>query len=170
MRSAWAVFLKELVDALRDRRTLTMVFLSSVAMGPLVLVLISTLVSNIEKRAEARELVAVGLDAAPTLKNYLQRQTYTMQPAPPDYERQLTENKLGDPVLVVPGDFEAKLASGEVPVVEVVSSAANQRAQGGVGRLTRLMAGFKRIYVSFMPPPVSWPVSSRDFLQGYPLR
>ena len=144
MRSAWAVFLKELVDALRDRRTLTMVFLSSVAMGPLVLVLISTLVSNIEKRAEARELVAVGLDAAPTLKNYMQRQTYTMQPAPPDYERQLTENKLGDPVLVVPGDFEAKLASGEVPVVEVVSSAANQRAQGGVGRLTRLMAGFNQ--------------------------
>ncbi|MBT9596140.1 MAG: ABC transporter permease [Vitreoscilla sp.] len=144
MSAAWAVFLKELVDALRDRRTLAMVFLSSVAMGPLVLVLISTLVSNIEKRAEARELVAVGLDAAPTLKNYLQRQTYTMQPAPPDYEHQLTENKLGDPVLVVPADFEAKLARGEVPVVEVISSAANQRAQGGVGRLTRLLAGFNQ--------------------------
>jgi sodium transport system permease protein len=144
MKAAWAVFLKELVDALRDRRTLAMVFLSSVAMGPLVLVLISTLVSNIEKRAEARELVAVGLDAAPTLKNYLQRQTYTLQPAPADFERQLTENKLGDPVLVVPADFEAQLARGELPVVEVISSAANQRAEGGVGRLTRLLAGFNQ--------------------------
>ncbi len=30
---AWAVFCKELLDALRDRRTLFMVLLSSVAMG-----------------------------------------------------------------------------------------------------------------------------------------
>ena len=56
---AWAVFCKELLDALRDRRTLVMVLLSSVAMGPVVLVLISTLASSFEKRAEAREVVVV---------------------------------------------------------------------------------------------------------------
>jgi sodium transport system permease protein len=144
VKSAWVVFLKELVDALRDRRTLMTVFLSSVAMGPLVLVLISTLVSNIEKRAEARELVSVGLETAPTLKNYLLRQTYTLRAAPPDYEPQLKDNKLADPVLLVPADFETLLARGEAPVVEVVSSAANQRAQSGVGRLLRLMNGFNQ--------------------------
>ena len=37
MRQALAVFRKELLDALRDRRTLLMVLLSSVAIGPLVL-------------------------------------------------------------------------------------------------------------------------------------
>ena len=56
--AAWVVFLKELRDALRDRRTLTMVLLSSVAIGPLVLVAISQLVAGIEKRAEAREIYA----------------------------------------------------------------------------------------------------------------
>jgi sodium transport system permease protein len=40
IQASWAVFRKELLDALRDRRTLLTVFLSSVAMGPLVLVLI----------------------------------------------------------------------------------------------------------------------------------
>jgi sodium transport system permease protein len=144
MRSAWAVFRKELLDALRDRRTLMTVFLSSVAMGPLVLVLISTLVSNIEKRAEAREVVAVGLDAAPGLRNYLQRQTYTLQAAPADYEKQLRDSKLADPVLVVPADFEAQVARGEAPVVEIVSSSANQRAQSGVGRLRRLLEGYNQ--------------------------
>lgn len=143
-RSAWTVFLKELRDALRDRRTLMTVLISSVAMGPLVLVLISTLVSEIEKRADARELLAVGLDQAPTLRNYLLRQTYTLQVAPPDYEKQLKDSKLGDPVLVVPEDFEADLARGEVPLVEVVTSSANQRAQGGAGRLARLIDGFNR--------------------------
>ncbi|MEK8031032.1 ABC transporter permease subunit [Ideonella sp. DXS29W] len=143
-RSAWTVFTKELRDALRDRRTLFMVFLSSVAIGPLVLVLISTLVSELEKRADARELVAVGMDKAPTLRNYLLRQTYTLQVAPPDYEKQLKDNKLGDPVLVVPPDFEADLARGEVPVVQVITSSANQRAQGGAGRIMHLVDGFNR--------------------------
>ena len=144
VRSAWTVFRKELLDALRDRRTLMTVFISSVAMGPLVLVLISTLVSSIEQRAEARELTAVGLDAAPTLRNYLLRQTYTLRQAPNDYERQLKDSRLADPVLVVPRDFEEELARGEAPVLEIVSSSANQRAQSGVGRLGRLLDGFNQ--------------------------
>ena len=90
MNSAVAVFRKELIDALRDRRTLLMVLLSSVAIGPLVLVLISALVSDIEKRAEAREVVAVGMAYAPTLRNYLERQTYNITDAPADFEQQLT--------------------------------------------------------------------------------
>lgn len=142
MKTAWSVFRKELVDALRDRRTLLAMLLSSVAIGPLVLVLISTLVASMEKRAEARELYAVGLDAAPTLRNYLLRQTYTLHVAPPDYEKQLQDSKLAEPVLRVPPDFEALLAKGETPVVEVVSSSANQRAQGGAARVNRLLDGF----------------------------
>ena len=35
--AAWVVYLKELKDALRDRRTLLAMLLSSVAIGPLVL-------------------------------------------------------------------------------------------------------------------------------------
>jgi sodium transport system permease protein len=144
MRDAWIVLRKELVDALRDRRTLLMVLLSSVAMGPLVLVLLSTLVSGIEKRAEAREVVVVGQAHGPTLVNYLQRQTYTLKDAPEDWERQLQDSKLGDPVLVIPAGFEAALASGEPPVVEVVGSSANQRANSGMRRLLNLVQGFNR--------------------------
>ncbi len=142
--AAWSVYLKELVDALRDRRTLVMVLLSSVAIGPLVLVLISNLVAGIEKRAEARELVVVGIEHAPTLHNFLQRQTYTVRAAPADYEQALRDSKLGEPVLLVPATFEADLARGEPPVLEVVSSAANQRAQAGTGPLLRLLRAFNQ--------------------------
>ena len=144
MSGAWVVFRKELLDALRDRRTLLMVLLSSVAIGPLVLVVISTLIANFEKRAEAREVVVQGMAQAPTLRNYLERQTYTISEAPPDFEKQLRDSKLGDPVVVVPADFEALLARGETPVVELFSSAANQRAQGSVRRIQRLLQGFNQ--------------------------
>ena len=157
--NAWTVYLKELVDALRDRRTLLMVLLSSVAVGPLVLLLVSSLVGGMEKRAEARVLVVQGIEHAPTLRNYLERQTYTIKPAPSDHEQQLKDSKLGDPVLVIPANFEADLARGQAPVVELVSSAGNQRAQSGSGRVLRLLRGFNqeqaalRLAVRGVSPP-----------------
>lgn len=144
MNAAWTVFLKELKDALRDRRTLMMVLLSSVAMGPLVLVLLSSLVSTLEKQAESREVLAVGIAQAPTLQNYLERQTWVIKPAPADYEKQLANSQLGDPVLLVGQDFEAELAAGEQPLVEIVTSSANKRAGAGTGRLEDVLRGFNR--------------------------
>ena len=140
--NAWVVFRKELIDALRDRRTLLMVLLSSVAIGPLVLVALSALVAGIEKRAEERTVVVAGIEHAPTLHNYLLRQTYRVDAAPADHEQRLASQALADAVLVVGKDFEAELARGEAPLVEIVSSSANQRASASVGRLTRLLRGF----------------------------
>ena len=144
MRMAWQVFRKELVDALRDRRTLMMVLLSSVAVGPLLLVALSALVGQVERRAELREVVVSGIERAPTLRNYLLRQTYTIRPAPADYEAQLRKSRLGDPVVVIGRDFEDDLAHGDAPLVEVVTSSANQRAQSSVARIERLLHGFSR--------------------------
>ena len=144
MTSAWIVFCKELIDALRDRRTLAVVLLSSVAIGPLVLVLISSLVAGIEKRSEAREMLVHGAVRAPTLVNYLQRQTYTLREPPADYEQALQDNRLGEPVLVIPADFEAQLAGGEVPIVELVGSSGNTRAQSALARVQRLLRGFNQ--------------------------
>lgn len=142
MRLAWQVFRKELLDALRDRRTLMMVLLSSVAVGPVLLIALSALVGQVERRAELREVVVAGIEHAPTLRNYLLRQTYTVKTAPSDYEEQLRKSRLGDPVVVVGSGFEQALAHGDAPLVEVVTSSANQRAQGSVGRIERLLQGF----------------------------
>ena len=144
MTGAWVVFRKELLDALRDRRTLLTVLLSSVAMGPLVLVLLSTLVSDLERRAEARTVVVQGIEHAPTLRNYLERQTFSVRPAPPEHERLLSDNRLGEPVVVVGPGFEADLAAGRAPLVEVVLSSANQRAQAASGRVMQLLRGFNQ--------------------------
>ena len=144
MKSAWIVFCKELLDALRDRRTLAVVLLSSVAVGPLALVLISTLMSDIEKRSEARELLVRGVAHAPTLVNYLQRQTYTLREPAADYELALQDKRLGEPVIVIAADFEALLARGEVPIVEVVGSSGNTRAQGSMARVLRVLRGFNQ--------------------------
>ena len=141
-QSVWVVFVKELKDALRDRRTLMAVFISSVLMGPLMLVLLSSLVGRYEKRAEAREVVVIGLDNAPALRNYIERQTFVVKKAPADWEAQLKASKLGDPVVIVPAGFEDDLAHGRPPRIELVYSSANGRAQSGVGATAQLLQGF----------------------------
>jgi len=142
LRAMWTVFAKELKDALRDRRTLMVVFVTSVALGPLVLVMLSALIDKFERRAEAREIVAVGMAGAPTLRNFLERQTYVIKPAPTDWEARLRDSKLGDPVVVVGADFEDQLAHGQPARIQLVYSSANASAQRGVGRIERLLQAF----------------------------
>jgi sodium transport system permease protein len=142
--AVWIVLRKELTDALRDRRTLLTVLFSSVLMGPLVLVAISGLVASLESRAEQREVYVAGLGNGPTLQNFLERQTYTVKEAPPDYETELRKSRFSDPVVVIPKDFEAALARGDAPVVEIVSDSANQRSEASTGRIERLLGGFGR--------------------------
>ncbi len=144
MGAAWQVFCKELRDALRDRRTLLMVLLSSVAIGPLLLVALSALVADFEARAESREVFAVGIEAAPTLHNYLLRQAWTLQAAPADYPAAMVKRSFGHAVLVVPAGFEQDLADGVAPRLTVVSASANNRAQGEAASLMHLLQGFNQ--------------------------
>ena len=144
MRGAWLVFSKEWRDALRDRRTLLVVLLSSVLMGPLLLLALSALVADLEDRAEAREVWAQGLDHAPSLRNYIERQAWTVHAAPDDFETGLQKRSFGHAVLRVPPGFEADLRAGVAPTVAVVTASSNARAQGEAGSLQRLLRGFSQ--------------------------
>ena len=141
---ALTVLRKELRDALRDRRTLATVLLSAVLLGPLALVAMSMLVASLEQQADQREVRVAGLAHAPSLRNYLERQTYRVSEAPPDYAARLHDASLADPVVLVPADFEAALARGDVPVLEVVFDSANTRSRSAAGRVEQLLRGFAR--------------------------
>ncbi|NDY92953.1 ABC transporter permease [Ideonella livida] len=142
LAGAWAVFRKEWTDALRDRRTLLMVLVSAVLMGPLVLVLLSGLVSDMEARAQSRQALVQGLGRAPTLENYLLRQGWQLREAPPEHERLLRENRLPQAVLRVEPDFEQALRERRAPRVTVVAASDNPRAQGSAQQLQALLQGF----------------------------
>ncbi len=144
VRVAFAVFRKELKDALRDRRTLLMVLLSGVLLGPVVLVALSGLLASLEAQAERREVYVVGIEHAPELKNFLERQSVQVRVAPADYEARLSKSQLGHAVVVVPSGFEAALLAGDQPVVEVVSDGGNRRSQTSANRTEQLLQAYER--------------------------
>ena len=79
LRNMAIVVAKEIMDALRDRRTLLRLLVPAVLMGPLLLLAVSGLISSLEDRAEKHEVLVAGMEHAPSLRNYLERQTYTIK-------------------------------------------------------------------------------------------
>ena len=144
LKRVWVVFCKELLDAVRDQRTLVVVLASSVFIGPVLLVALSSLISTLENKAEQRVVYVAGIEHAPSLNNFLLRQTWQVKIAPPDYEQQLRDSKLGDPVVVVPKDFEAAMVRGDMPEVEIVSDSSNKQSESGVNRVAQLLNRFSQ--------------------------
>jgi sodium transport system permease protein len=144
LRCLRLVVAKEIIDGLRDRRTLLRLLVPAVLMGPLLLLAVSGLIASLEERAEKREVLVAGIEHAPTLRNFLERQTFTVKSATPDYEAQLRASTLLEPVLVIGPAFEQELLRGERPIVELVSDSANQRAGAGLPALQRLLMGFNQ--------------------------
>jgi sodium transport system permease protein len=141
-RAGLAVFRKEWIDALRDRRTLIVVLLSSVLLGPVVMVALSGLLASFETQAERRVIVVDSIEHAPGLRNFLERQAYTVREADFDYESELRRSTLSDPVVVIPPRFEADLVAGRQPRVEVVTDSGNRRAQANLGRVGALLNAY----------------------------
>ena len=144
VETAWHVFAKEMLDAWRDRRTLLVVLVTGVLMGPLILVGVSFFVASFEARADLREVYVVGIDQAPALKNYLERQTWRVKTPPEDFEAQLRSSKFGNPVIVVPTNFEADMLRGEAPALEIVGDSANKQSGAAMGALRGLLEGYNR--------------------------
>ena len=142
MKTTLIIAFKELMDALRDRRTMLMVFVVTLFGMPFMMVILSESANRYESQAEKKQVWVAGLDHAPVLQNYIERQGYKISPAPNDYESQLQTKNLIDPVLVISPDFQERLAHGERPAVDIVMDVANQDSKAGVAPLKRLMQGF----------------------------
>ncbi len=143
-RVALAVFRKELLDALRDRRTLWTVLLSGVLLGPAVLVALSGLLASFEDQAERREVVVSGLAHAPGLNNFLQRQSIVVQAAPDDPEAPRRKDRPHIAVIVVPPGFEAALQAGEQPSLTVMFDSGNRPSQAAAARARQLLQAYAR--------------------------
>jgi len=142
--TAWIVFRKELTDAVRDRRTWLVVLVSSILAGPLSLLLLSKFVASVEENVARREVYLAGGAAAPTLANFIKRAGGTVKEAPEGFRELVRSGELQNAVVVVPADFERRLARGETISLDVVFDDTSSRSQGPVRGTLGLLRGFNR--------------------------
>ncbi len=134
-----AVFRKELLETLRDRRTL----LSSLVMGPLFapLLFIGALSLSLERSVasldEAIPVTVSGADHAPNLVQFLREQgfTLTLRDADDAVLRDSIQDDAEQVIVSIPADFGERLAAGQPARVLLYADGSNSKADRRADRL-----------------------------------
>ncbi|MGB8647043.1 MAG: ABC transporter permease [Anaerolineae bacterium] len=138
------IFKKEVVDNLRDRKTLAGSLFSPI-LGPLMMlvlfsVLTSTLATSVEKPLS---LPVVGAENAPALVQFLAQNGATIQSAPADPEAAVREGN-AEVVLVIPPDYGKAFTTGQPASVRLIIDQSRQTALVSIERARQLLSGYSR--------------------------
>jgi len=139
----FAVVRKELLDTFRDRRTMLITLLPALVAGPLVLMLMFTVIANQLDKARELKLPTVGRDRAPALIAFLERQQVALSAAPDDYEAKIRGGEV-DVVLVIDQQFEADVAQGKAGTVRLVYDRSRDRAQASIREAESLLRAYNQ--------------------------
>lgn len=145
MSGAGIVFRKEVLDNLRDRRTL-LAALAYPLLGPAIMMLLfTTLVRvNVERQERPLRLPVAGAALAPHLVAWLQQQGALVVDAPLDPESAV---RLGDEdvVLRISPGFGAEWRAGRPATVELIADPSRQPARVAVERTRRLLGAYSQL-------------------------
>ncbi len=139
----WAVFRKELIENLRDVRTLASALLIGPLMGPLLFAGLFTLIVNTEKqRAEQEmELPVAGAEHAANLVSYLKQQGVKILPPPEDIEQSIANNEYNI-ILIIPEGFASQWQQVEPATVELVFDKSRKDASRDIVLTQSLLAAY----------------------------
>ena len=147
-RTLVTVFLKEIVDNLRDRRSLASALIMGPIFGPLLFAFVISLSieRSLDDVEETMELPVVGQEYAPNLVRYLESRNIeiTAGPADPDAAAAAVRTGLHDVVLVIPEDFGAQLAATIPARVKLYSDGANTQGGREARRAARALSAYNR--------------------------
>jgi len=133
MRQFLAIFLKELTDGVRDRRSLLSALIFPISCAAAVGLLLSA-VADLEDGAGESVLPMVGAEHAPQLVAFLEEAGIEVAEGPEDPQAAVAA---GEPVvLVVPEDFQERLREGRSVPLQVVRDRSRHEDSVSVKRVT----------------------------------
>jgi sodium transport system permease protein len=139
------VFLKEVKENMRDRRTMMTTFLVSPLLGPVLFAVVIGVVLNLEKdRAEKLlELPIVGAQYAPNFVAFLSQHGVKVMPAPGDAEAAIKSRDF-DTVLRISAKFPEQWRAGNSADVELLYDPSRQTAMRAISRTQSLIESYSR--------------------------
>jgi sodium transport system permease protein len=138
---AGIVFGKEVVDNIRDRRTLLAALLYPF-LGPGLILLMIFAIGRLSKDAELPlRLPVEGAERAPSLVSFLEQNRVEIEPAPEDSEAAV---RSGDRmlVLVIPEEFGDQFTAGHPAVVKLIFDPSRNEAFSSIQRAQALLGGY----------------------------
>jgi sodium transport system permease protein len=172
MRSLAVVFLKEVLENFRDRRTLLSALLFGPLFGPLMFAgMISLILNKSVKESDQRlDLPVAGAEHAPNLVKFLESANVAVSPAQYDDRaaREAISSGKERLVLVIPGNYGERLQSGLPAPVYLYADSSNSsnakyaaQARFALNAYSRLV-GMTRLQIRGVNPLVITPVVVQD--------
>ncbi|HET8899250.1 MAG TPA: ABC transporter permease [Rhodanobacteraceae bacterium] len=145
MKAILTVFLKELRENLRDKRTLTNALLVGPLIGPVMFVMMLNVVINHEfSRAEAPlKLPVIGAEHAPNLIKTLKMMGLEPQAPVADPVQAVLDQK-ADAVLRIPADYGKAWSKGEPAQVELFYDSSQRDSSSPVRRIQSMITNYAK--------------------------
>lgn len=143
MNTIRTVFLKEIVDNFRDRRTLMSALLMGPLFGPILFAFVINL--SVKQSLDSAELPidlpVIGKEHAPNLISYLASHNINVKDGPDDRQAAIDAVSTGeqDVVVLIPESFAENLANMVPATIEVITDQANRQVERGTRRVTRAL-------------------------------
>lgn len=148
MRTIFTVFVKEVLDNLRDKRTLTSALIMGPIFGPVLFAFVINLSieRSLESAEETLELPVIGQEHASNLVAYLRSRNIDAVDAPEDLAAAMAAVKTGehDVVLVIPPTIGEEIADMTPATVQLVSDQANTDADRDARRVRGALHGWSQ--------------------------
>jgi sodium transport system permease protein len=165
------VFMKEVRENLRDRRTLTSALLTGPLLGPIILVLLLNLTLNreFEKAEQPLPVPVIGAQYAPNLLGELRAGGIVPGPPIAEPERAVRQQD-ADVVLRIAPDYPDAWRMGEPVQAELIYDSSRRDANSAVERVSGLVEtyarqqGAMRLVARGLSASTAWPlvVARRD--------
>ncbi len=145
MRAIRLVFIKEVLDNLRDRRTVLGTLLMGALIGPITFAVIFNVIlaQEIEKAERPLQLAVAGQEHAPMLIRYLRQQGVLIVAAGADPE-DLVKERTEEIVLRIPGDYQQRWRKGTPAVVEIITDNSRREGDNAYYRLEALLQQYSQ--------------------------
>ena len=175
MNSSLVVFLKEVRESIRDRRTMINTLVTGPLMAPLIFLLtINTVVTReLDKAEQPLALPVIGAEYAPNLIEALRQQRVEIKAGPADAEKAVREQD-ADVVLRIPAKYAEDWNKGQPAQVEIVYDESQRDASSSVNRLRGMLdrygerSGALRLLARGLSPSVMRPVVIAERDQSTP--
>jgi sodium transport system permease protein len=140
-----AVWLKEVIDNLRDRRVVLSTLVFGPLFGPALLVAMLGFAEKqtAERLESALELPVVGAEHAPNLIGYLERQGVIIKEAPENPEAAI-KSEAEEVILRIPADFAEHWEAGRSAPIEILADQSRRYSGTTISRLRGYLGSYGR--------------------------
>ena len=161
------VFLKEMLDGLRDRRSLMSVCIAAL-MGPLLVGFMFNRLAEREREAQDIKIPVVGAERAPALMEWLGQQNGIEIVEGPEDPEEAVRERDEDVVVVIGDEFGKDFSEARPAEVQLVADGSRQIARSKVRRVRRLIERYSRqmavlrLIVRGVSPAIATPIRVKD--------